>query len=163
VVDNSTVHGTGCAALCWWISKLAALKCLFCIQVIIAFSCGSYGVKLGTNLESLGHVMDPCFVGYQQSFCCAIKRMFGFMAWQIPFRVIMYSAVSQIETLKPGLHENLGHLCHEFFHLHGKCGGCQASNFRHWGQIQTGTMPKKLSWKPGLSYALCCGSCCGSQ
>jgi len=37
---------------------------------------------------------------------CAIKRMFGFMARQIPFRVITYSAVSQIETLKPGLHDN---------------------------------------------------------
>ena len=44
----------------------------------------------------------------------------------------------------------LGHSCHEFFHLHDKNEGCWAANFRHRGQIQTGTVPKKLSCKPGL-------------
>ena len=37
----------------------------------------------------------------------------------------------------------LGHSCHEFFHLHDKNGGCRASIFRHQGQIQMGTVPKK--------------------
>ena len=46
----------------------------------------------------------------------------------------------------------LGHSCHEFFHLHDKNGGCRAENFRHRGQIQTGTVPKKLSCKPGLRH-----------
>ena len=43
----------------------------------------------------------------------------------------------------------LGHSCHEFFHLHDKNEGCRAANCRHRGQIQTGTVPKKLSCKPG--------------
>ena len=38
--------------------------------------------------------------------------------------------------------------CHEFFHSHDKNGGWRAANFRHRGQIQTGTVPKKLSCKP---------------
>ena len=39
-----------------------------------------------------------------------------------------------------------------FFHLHGKNGGCRAENFKHRGQlqIQTGTVPKKMSCKPGF-------------
>ena len=42
-----------------------------------------------------------------------------------------------------------GHSCHEFFHLHDKNRGCRAANFMHRGQIQTGTVLKKLSCKPG--------------
>ena len=38
----------------------------------------------------------------------------------------------------------LGHSCHEFFHLHDKNGGCWTANFSQRGQIQTGTVPKKL-------------------
>ena len=45
----------------------------------------------------------------------------------------------------------LGHSCHEFFHLHDKNRGCRAANFRHQGQIQMGTVPKKVSCKSGLS------------
>ena len=36
----------------------------------------------------------------------------------------------------------LGHSCHEFCHLHDKNGGCRTEDFRHGGQIQTGTVPK---------------------
>ena len=36
------------------------------------------------------------------------------------------------------------------FHLHDKNGGCRAANFRHRAQIQTGTVPKKLSCKRGF-------------
>ena len=45
----------------------------------------------------------------------------------------------------------LGHSCHEFFHLHDKNEGCRAANFRHRGQIQTSTVPQKLSCKPGFN------------
>ena len=38
----------------------------------------------------------------------------------------------------------------KFSHLHDKNEGCRAANFRHRGQIQTGTVPKKLSCKPGF-------------
>ena len=48
----------------------------------------------------------------------------------------------------------LMHSCHEFFHLHDKNRGCRVTNFRHWGQIQTGTVPKKLSCKPGFIRVL---------
>ena len=48
-----------------------------------------------------------------------------------------------------------GYSCHEFFHLYDKNGGCRAANFRHRGQLQTGTVPKKLSCKPGLRVMFC--------
>lgn len=38
----------------------------------------------------------------------------------------------------------LGHSRHESLHPHDKNGGCQAANSRHRGQIQTGTVPKRL-------------------
>ena len=41
----------------------------FCIQVILAFSCGHYEVKLLTKLESFVCVVEPCFVDCLQSFC----------------------------------------------------------------------------------------------
>ena len=46
----------------------------------------------------------------------------------------------------------LGHSCHESFPLHDK-------NEGHWGQIQTGTVPKMLSCKPGLSCLFKCCCC----
>ena len=81
-------------------------------------------------------------------------------------KFVTFMMPSSSWLLKPGLHDNvrgprlpftwsrhssvLGHSCHEFFHLHDKNGGCRAENFRHRGQIQTGTVPKMLSCKPGL-------------
>ena len=44
-----------------------------------------------------------------------------------------------------------GALMPQIFHLQNKNGGCRAASFRHQGQIQMGTVPKKLSCKPGLS------------
>ena len=39
--------------------------------------------------------------------------------------------------------------------LHDKNEWCRAANFRHRGQIQTGTVPKKLSCKPGFGNVSC--------
>lgn len=75
------------------------------------------------------------------------------------FGVIMYSAVSQIEIMwigSLGPHMFWGTRATNFSIYTTKMGGARLHIVRHWGQIQTGTMPKKLLCKPGLSYALCC-------
>ena len=51
--------------------------------------------------------------------------------------------------------KNSWHKCPKFFHLHDKNGGYRAPNFRHRGQIQMGTMPKKLSCKLGFNVSIC--------
>ena len=43
--------------------------------------------------------------------------------------------------------------CATNFSIFPMDGGCRAENFRHRGQIKTGTMPKKLC-KPGLNLAI---------
>ena len=132
----------------------------YCLFLLLLWSQigGKFGILCschGAMLYGILAIILCCWI----PSCCAIKRMFGFMAWQIPFGVIMYSAVSQIEIMwigSLGPHMFWGTRATNFSIYTTKMGGARLHIVRHWGQIQTGTMPKKLLCKPGLSYALCC-------
>jgi len=60
IVNNSTVHGTGCAALYWWISKLAALKVCSVFKSLLPF--------LVVTMESnWGQIWNPLFMSWSHA------------------------------------------------------------------------------------------------